>query len=353
MDLKELAMSEIRINLKKISENYLTLKTYLKAKKISVTPVVKVVAGDSRIVKIFEENDAETIGDSRIGNIKKFKEAGIKSKFVLLRIPSKSEIDEVVEFSDYSLNSSIEIISMIDKEAKKRKKQHGIILMIEMGDLREGVNPKKAIKISKKISKMNNVYLKGIGSNFSCYGGVIPSDQKMRTLSHLSKSFPNIDWISGGNSSSISWVRNAKNTYKINHLRLGESIMLGLETLQRKPISKLNLDAFVLTSEVIEFEEKNSIPDGEIAQNAFGEIPIIKDEGLMYRAILDIGRQDIDSQGLTPLRKDIKVLGASSDHLIIKSDSILKIGDKIKFIPNYSTLLRIMTSPYVKKSYTV
>ena len=104
---------------------------------------------------------------------------------------------------------------------------------------------------------MNNVYLKGIGSNFACYAGTIPSDQKMRELSSISKSFPDIDWVSGGNSANISWVRNTNNMYSINHLRLGESIMLGRETLLREPIPKLNLDAFVLTAEVIEFEKKN------------------------------------------------------------------------------------------------
>lgn len=344
-------MSEIRINLKKITKNYLTLRAYLKKKKIILTPVVKVVAGDVNIVKILEENGADTIGDSRIKNIKKFKEAGINSKFLLLRLPSKSEIDEVVKFSDYSLNTSIEIISMINDEAKRQKKYHGIIVMIEMGDLREGVSTEKALEISERIYKMNNVYLKGIGSNFSCYGGVVPSDDKMRILSNISKNFPNIDWISGGNSANISWVRNSNNMYSINQLRLGEAIMLGRETLLRKHIPGLHLDAFVLTAEVIEFEKKNSIPTGTIAQNAFGKIPKFKNEGLIYRAILNVGEQDIDSNGITPMEKNIKVLGASSDHLIIKSDSVLQIGDKIKFIPNYSALLRIMTSPYIKKRY--
>lgn len=346
-------MSEISINLKKISENFLILKKYLKTKNINITSVVKVIAGDVKIVKTLEENGAESIGDSRIKNIKIFNKAGIKSKFLLLRLPSKTEIAEVVEFANYSLNTSSEIISMIDKEAKKQKKIHGIVLMIEMGDLREGIDSGKALEISKKISKMKNVYLKGIGANFACYGGVIPSDQKMKMLSSISKKFPSIDWVSGGNSANISWVRNSKDMYNINHLRLGESIMLGCETLFRKPIPDLNLDAFILTAEVIEFEKKKSIPDGEISQNAFGETPIIKDEGLINRAILDIGRQDVDCEGITPLNKKVKVLGASSDHLIIKSDSILKIGDKIKFSPNYSALLRIMTSPYVRKSYIV
>ncbi len=344
-------MSEIQINLKKIAENYLNLKAYLKKKKVIITPVVKVLAGDTNVVKRLEKSGADTIGGSRIENIKKFKEAGINSKFLLLRLPSKSEIKEVVKFADYSLNSSMEIISMINEEAKSQKKRHGIILMVEMGDLREGISKEKVSEFSEKIAKMKNVYLKGIGANFACYGGVVPSDYKMHVLSDISKKFPKIDWISGGNSANINWIRKANNTYNINHLRVGEAIMLGRETLLRKPIPKLHLDAFVLIAEVIEFEKKNSIPDGQIVQDAFGKVPTFKNEGLIYRVILDVGRQDVDPSGLTPMKKNIEVLGASSDHLIVKSDSVFRVGDKLKFIPNYSALLRIMTSPYVKKVY--
>jgi len=344
-------MSEIKININKIIKNYHTLREYAKKKEIIITPVTKVVAGDINIVKKLEANGAKTIGDSRIYNIVKFKEAGINSKFLLLRLPSRSEICEVVKYSDYSCNSSVDIISIINEEAGRQKKQHGIVLMIEMGDLREGVSVETALKISRRISKMDNVYLKGIGSNFACYGGVVPSDNKMRTLSNIAQNFPNIDWVSGGNSANICWMRNSNNMHKINHLRLGESIMLGCETLSRKPIPGLHLDSFLLISEVIEFERKNSIPDGEITQDAFGKIPEFKDEGMIYRAILDVGRQDIDPNGLKPLKKNIEILGASSDHLIVKSDSKLHVGDKLEFIPNYSALLRIMTSPYIKKFY--
>jgi predicted amino acid racemase len=220
-----------------------------------------------------------------------------------------------------------------------------------MGDLREGVIVETAMDISRRISKMNNVYLKGIGSNFACFGGVAPSDNKMRLLSKIAEYFPDIEWISGGNSANLCWMINSSNMYKINHLRLGESIMLGRETLSRKPILGLHLDSFILIAEVIEFAKKNSIPDGEITQDAFGRIPEFKDEGMIYRAILDVGRQDINPDGLTPIKKSIEVLGASSDHLIVKSDSNLHVGDKLEFIPNYSALLRIMTSPYVKKKY--
>lgn len=344
-------MSEIRIDSTKIIENYLTLKANFKKKNMSITPVVKVLAGDTTLVKLLAKNGAETIGDSRIENIRKFKEARIPAQFVLLRLPAKSEIHEIVTFADYSLNSSVEIIAMLNDEAEKQSKHHGILLMIEMGDLREGVSPEKALEIAEKMSTMNNVYLKGIGANFACFGGVAPTDEKMKLLSGIANTIPHIDWVSGGNSANINWVRHAKDTYTINHLRLGESILLGRETLLREPIPELHLDAFVLEAEVIEFEKKDSKPDGTIVQDAFGNTPNFKDEGLMYRAILNIGRQDIDPEGIEPLDNSIKVLGASSDHLIVKSDSVLHLGDTLKFIPNYSALLRIMTSPYVRKSY--
>ena len=66
-------MSELKININKIIKNYLTLREYAKKKKIIITPVTKVVAGDINIVKKLEANGAKTIADSRIYNIKKSK----------------------------------------------------------------------------------------------------------------------------------------------------------------------------------------------------------------------------------------------------------------------------------------
>jgi len=138
---------------------------------------------------------------------------------------------------------------------------------------------------------------------------------------------------------------------RINNLRLGESIYLGCETLYRKPIPGLFTDAFTLVAEVIESKIKPSVPNGEVCQDAFGNIPEFQDRGQIRRAILGVGLQDVLVSGLTP-GSDIDILGMSSDHIIVDAKEIdLNVGNEVEFSLNYGALLSAMTSPYVMKRY--
>ena len=87
--------------------------------------------------------------------------------------------------------------------------------------------------------------------------------------------------------------------------------------------------------------------------NAFGKVPVFEDKGNMLRAILAIGKQDVDHNEIIPF-DTIDVLGSSSDHVIVDvSDSvkIYKVGDVIAFKLTYSSILSLMTSKYVGKHY--
>jgi predicted amino acid racemase len=106
-----------------------------------------------------------------------------------------------------------------------------------------------------------------------------------------------------------------------------------------------------LVAEVIEFKTKPSRPHGEIAQDAFGHVFAFEDKGDVRRAILALGRQDVDVLAIKP-RIKADVLGASSDHLILDvKGPDLEVGDEVRFDIGYSALLRGMTSPYVEKVY--
>jgi predicted amino acid racemase len=196
----------------------------------------------------------------------------------------------------------------------------------------------------------------GIGANFACFGGIKPNQEKMNHLSLLADIAQHqfnlkFSIISGGNSANIQWLEDHSTIGNINNLRLGESIFLGVETLYKKPIKGLYQDVFTLVTEVIERNKKPSLPNGEIALNAFGEIPKLEDRGIINRAILGIGQQDIDIDGLIPYL-DIDILGGSSDHTILDiKDNDIKVGDLIKFNINYMALLRGMVSPFVKKVF--
>jgi len=201
-----------------------------------------------------------------------------------------------------------------------------------------------------------NITLKGIGTNLACRCGVSPDARKMAELSALAESIEatfglKIAIVSGGNSANLNWALSNTDTGRINDLRLGESILLGRETLHRQPIDGLYSDAITLVAEVIESAVKPSQPWGEIAQAAFEKTPLAQDRGLplVSQAILAIGHQDADPKGLQ-LPLGIELLGASSDHLIVDSGSNgLSVGAEVTCQVNYSALVRAMTSPFVAK----
>jgi len=228
--------------------------------------------------------------------------------------------------------------------------------MVELGDLREGIMPSDLEDNIKEVIALKGIKLAGIGTNLACFGGIKPDDEKMRYLSSIAENIEDmfklkLEFISGGNSANYNWFLSTKDVGKINNLRIGESIFLGRETLDRKPIPELFTDAFTLTAEVIESKIKPSLPYGDVYQDAFGNTPKFNDRGLIKRVIFGIGLQDVLVSGLTPIL-NIDILGASSDHIIVDAKQTnLKVGNTVEFNLNYGALLSAMTSPYINKKY--
>ena len=317
--------------------------------------VTKVVLGEPSIAQSICNGGVEFLADSRIDNIIKMKNSGVIAKFVLLRT-TKNDAKTIVQNVDISLNTEIETLEELSKQATKYNIVHKVIIMVELGDLREGVMPYDVIKFIKKVNRMTHIKIIGLGCNLACFAGVKPDRRNMNQLTQLvdmiEKKF-NISMkvITGGNSSNYNWFQSDHDVGAINNLRIGESIFLGLEPLYRKRIFGLHTDAFRLFGEVVESKLKPSIPTGNLAQNGFGEKPLFLDRGLETRVIIALGRQDVDTPNLK-LTNEIEILGSSSDHLIINPKKhIFKIGDEVEFGLSYSGLLTAMTSPFVKKVF--
>lgn len=230
--------------------------------------------------------------------------------------------------------------------------------MYDLGDLREGYFKEEDLfEAIEEILKLEGIEIIGLGTNLTCYGGVIPRGENLGRLVNLANKIEkeyniNLDIISGGNSSTLHLLINDKKIDGINHLRLGESIVLGRETAFGNRIENTYDDAFQLAAEIIEIKDKPSVPIGEIGMDAFGKTPTFVDRGVRKRIICAIGKQDIDFDSLIPLDDGIEILGGSSDHLILDgTDSKVdyKVGDEIRFKLTYGGILRAMTSAYVKK----
>ncbi len=225
--------------------------------------------------------------------------------------------------------------------------------MVELGDLREGIMPADLLAVAGVVGDLPALRLVGIGTNLACRSGVVPDEAKMAELSALARAVEAnlgvvVEVVSGGNSANLDWALGHGEVGRVDDLRLGEAILLGCEPLRRRPIAGLRTDAFTVVAEVIESRVKPSLPWGRIAQTAFGEPIAPVDLGPCAQTILAVGHQDVDPRGLEP-PPGVTIASASSDHLVVTSAATWPIGTELRFRPNYSALLRAMTSPTVTK----
>jgi len=348
----------VNIYVEKLKHNVHLMIEMCKKYNIEIMAVTKAVGAIKEIVDIFDECGVNILADSRLINLAKMTDR--KQTKVLLRLPMISYASDAVRLADISLNSEIMTVRALNDAALKQNKTHKIILMIELGDLREGVLPRDVNAFVSEVLSMSNIDLVGVGTNLTCYGGVVPDESKLKTLGDIATEIENtfsikLDIISGGNSSTLKLISdNKKIDSRINNLRIGEGIFLGTETSYGGRIEGFYNDVFILETEIIEVKEKNSLPDGTRSINSFGETTEIKDVGIHTRAIIALGRQDVNHLGLRPLDEGITILGASGDHTILditKTKNKYKVGDTVSFNMNYSSLFGSMISTYINKRY--
>lgn len=350
----ELPYPRLEISLAKIRQNTRTLVNRCRALGIGVAGVTKVFCAHEVIARAMVDGGIEYIADSRVENLKRLQD--IRLPKILLRLPMISRADEVIEFADISLNSEIETIKALSVQARLKKKTHQVILMVDLGDLREGIIDQAELLQTAEIALgLEGISIAGIGTNLTCFGGVIPTTKNLETLVRLGNSIEqrfhiNLDVVSGGGSSSLHLHHIPDG---INQLRLGEAIVLGRETAYGNRIEGTFDDCFKLVVEIVEVKEKPSAPFGEIGTDSFGKKPSFVDKGIRRRAICAIGKQDVDPEHLVPDDDDIVILGASSDHLLLdvtECHKVYTVGDLISFRLEYAGILSAMTSEYVSKS---
>lgn len=347
------------IDLAKIRYNAAQVKKVCQQQGISVLGVTKGFSAIPQIVTALLEGGVDGLADARMENIIELRNSGFHQPITLLRIPRLSNVENVVRYSTVSVNSEIAVIKALGKWAKELNIKHQIILMIDVGDLREGILKEHTLDTAKQIAHLSGVNLLGLGTNMGCFGGILPSIDNLGLLVELGADIRTqlgiqFEIISGGGTSTLSLVESGKVPDGINQLRIGEGILLGTDTTNNRRIPWLHHDAFLLRAEVIELKDKPSVPIGDIGRDAFGNIPQFTDVGIRKRAILALGKQDVNIEGIIPVDPNMTILGASSDHLIIDvsdSDAEVQVGAEIHFDLTYSGLLSASQSRYIAKNF--
>lgn len=354
----------LEINLKNIYENTKYMVDLCNSHGINIAGVVKGFNAMPEVVEQLAHAGCRYIASSRIDQIIKLKEYGIEKPFMLIRIPMFSEIKELVQFADLSLNSELETLNMIQDECKFQGKIHKVILMFDLGDLREGVyDEEEFISLAEYVENhLENVQLYGIGTNLSCYGAIIPTEKNLGRLCNIAEIIENkinrkLEMISGGNTTSLPLVIDGIMPKRVNNLRIGEAMVLAedLGELWGYDMKHMHKDTFLLKAQVVEIKHKPSQPIGEGFLDAFGNKPTYEDKGIRKRALLAVGRQDFGvHDSLIPQKQGVKIMGSSSDHLIVDiedCDIEVKLGDILEFRMYYPPMMYLSGYSAISKIF--
>lgn len=351
----------VELDLKKFRHNIDQVIEKCGKQGIGIAGVIKGFTGIPEGSKEFADAGCDYIASSRLEQIEVAKNFGIKTPMMLIRVPMLSEIEDVVRLTEISLNSEVSVLKALNEECGVQGKKHKVILMDDLGDLREGFWYKKdllaaAILVEKELT---NLELAGIGTNLGCYGSIEATPLKMEELIKDAETIEEaigrkLEIISGGATTSFPLVLKGTMPERINNLRMGEGVILAkdLRDLWGLDMSFMNQDAFTLKAEIIELKDKPSYPVGQITFDAFGNVETYVDRGIRKRALLGLGKVDVAfPDKIFPREKGIEVIGASSDHLILDiqdCEKELKVGDIIEFDLCYASICFVTNSPNLR-----
>lgn len=343
----------LEVHLDRLYHNAQQIISRCAPKGISVCGVVKGVEGMPAVARVMQRAGAAQIGTSRLEQVARCRAAGIEGPFMLIRIPGLTELADTVSLCEMSLQSERATLDALEQECRRQGKTHAVVVMADLGDLREGFwSEDELVETCCHVEQqLPHVHLAGIGVNLSCYGSIKPTPRKMTQLTTLAAKVETaigrkLEIVSGGATSSYTLVHWDTMPEGINHLRIGENILLGYDLQRLWHIADMNylrMDTFILTAEVIEVREKPSYPQGEFCIDAFGHTPVYEDHGMRRRALLALGRADVgELESLEPCQAGITVVGGSSDHCILDVTDYpgqLQVGDTVSFQLRYGHLL--------------
>jgi predicted amino acid racemase len=353
-------MAYLTLNRAKLRQNFEFLKKTFEENEVSWGVVSKMFCGNRLFLQELINLGVTEIHDSRISNLAMVKSLNLDIQTVYIKPVSKRNVGKMVQFADVSLNSELDTIRWISEEAVEQKKTHKIIIMVETGDLREGVMGEQLVEFYSHVFQLPNIEVIGLGTNLNCLNGVMPSTDKLIQLALYKqiielKFNKEIPWVSAGTSVTIPLMLTQQLPKGINHFRVGETLYYGVNLVEENIIEGMNGDVFELHAEIIEMQEKPLLPVGNLAANPQGEMTIL-DESLYgkssFRAIIDIGMLDVDPKYLIPCDEDFEILGASSDMLIInlgENPKEYKVGDTLNFDMKYMGALSLLNSNYIDK----
>ncbi|PWD98179.1 alanine racemase [Marinilabilia rubra] len=353
-------MAFITLDRKKLKDNYNYLNNLFNDHEIEWSIVTKMLCGNKAYLKEIFDLGIKQVCDSRVSNLKAIKSVNPDIETIYIKPPPKRSIPSIVRYADVSVNTTFETVKLLSEEAQRQGKVHKILIMVEMGELREGVLREEVVDFYSRVFEMPNIEIFGIGTNLSCLYGVLPNQDKLIQLSLYKQLIENkfnkkIPFVSGGSSVTIPLIHQGLLPEGINHFRVGETLFLGTNVYDGSEFDFMHNDVIKIYAEIIELFEKPTIPQGEMGHNVEGEafeFDQDKSHETTCRALIDLGLLDIEEKRLEPANDLCELAGASSDMIVVdlnENKHNLKVGDLLEFKTDYMGALRLLNSRYIDK----
>lgn len=353
-------MAFVTLDAQKLKHNFEYLRQLFTEHDIKWSVVSKILCGNKTYLDVLLRLGITEVCDSRVTNLQRAKTLNPEVETAYIKPPPKRSVKKIVQYADVTFNTEYRTIRLLSEEAVRQNKVHKVIIMIELGELREGVMREDFIDFYAKVFELPNIKVIGIGTNLTCMYGVLPNHDKLIQLSlykelieaRFNKEIP---YVSGGSSVTIPLIFQNLLPHGVNHFRVGETLYLGTDVYHNRPFDEMHGDVFKIYAEIIELNEKPVVPMGDIGQNLKGETKGFDNARVAessYRAIIDLGLLDIESTHLIPVDEEVELVGESSDMIVVDlgtNPMDYKVGDLLEFNMTYMGILRVMNSDYVEK----
>jgi len=350
-------MAELLVDLEKLRHNIKYMCNYCSFKNLELVGVIKGGYAFPLIIKEFQEGGIKSIGISK-ASIAKKSARFFNNKPLFIKLPSFGELNTVTRYFKASLNSELVVIQALAEAAAKNSETHGIILMVDNGDLREGVMPEDVLETVQEILLIKNPHIKllGLGANLGCCRGTLPDNENIKLLQELVLDIETrlgyeIETVSIGGSVMLGWMEDHQLPSEINQIRIEEAILLGNIPIINKKHEDLFDDIFIFKSEILEVKEKPSTPPGKQGKDAFGRKPKMIANGIRKKAILNFGISDTYPDGLIPCLENLEIIYFGSDYTVVditNCEQKIKPGDVLEFKMNYRAMHQTFLSPFIK-----
>ena len=201
----------LEIHLGRLRENARRALAFFRAHGIEPVAVTKVFCAHEAVARMLFEEGYTMLGDSRLENLRAL--SGIPLPKMLIRLPMISEAGEVVRWADCSLVSGEETLRALSRAAQAQNRVHQVVLMLELGDLREGcMGEDELLRLGRLTLDLPNLVLQGVGANLICYGGIMPSQENLGRLCAAHERMERelgvkIPWVSGRADSAGHWAQ--------------------------------------------------------------------------------------------------------------------------------------------------